>query len=425
MPAVELPRAWRSAGDPATAALAGRSTTPRAALDLGKLARVLHLSAGVLRTAERRDGRRFLFRAAGSAGGLFPLEVYVAARAVAGLADGVYWFDPRRHALVGVGPVPRGQATTLVVTGIPWRTGWRYAERGSRHLYWDAGSMLANTLVVSEDAGLVPRLRTVFPDAIVTRLVGADGVHEFPLAIVTFGDGEPAIWPSGEAAVGAVDRRAPLEFPLITEVQRAGDGDTLGTPRPSGESLPERPPDSDPLDEVILRRISTRIFDPSQSVRRAVVEWTLAASLRGSHVPHFLAVHAVEALDTGVYRWPSLSAPWRHGRLRQELFHVCLDQELARDASFVVIAAVQLDRLDDRAYRDAQLEAGLIDGRLHLAAFALGLGASGMTFLDSEIPRLLGEPMAGLLLTCVGVPAYRHRPGGPPGAPVKMRPLRS
>jgi hypothetical protein len=47
-----------------------------------------------------------------------------------------------------------------------------------------------------------------------------------------------------------------------------------------------------------------------------------------------------------------------------------------------------------------------------------------MTFLDSEIPALLGEPLAGLLLTCVGVPTYRHRPGGPPGSPVRMRPLR-
>lgn len=35
----------------------------------------------------------------------------------------------------------------------------------------------------------------------------------------------------------------------------------------------------------------------------------------------------------------------------------------------------------------------------------------------------LGEPLAGLLLTCVGVPGCRHRPGGMPGAPTRMRPL--
>lgn len=55
--------------------------------------------------------------------------------------------------------------------------------------------MLANTLTVGEDPGLAPRLRTVFPDGTVTALVGADAVHEFPLAILTLGDGAPAIRP--------------------------------------------------------------------------------------------------------------------------------------------------------------------------------------------------------------------------------------
>jgi SagB-type dehydrogenase family enzyme len=424
LPVLELPRRWRPGGGSATAVLAGRCTASRPALELAQIARLLHLSAGVVRVAERSDGRRYLFRAAGSAGGLFPLELYVAARGVAELPDGVYWFDPLRHALARVGSRPSGEATTLVVTGIPWRTGWRYAERGFRHLYWDAGAMLANTLALAEDAGLAPRLRTVFPDHTVTGLVGADGVHEFPLAIVTFGDGEPAIRQGSEAAVGAVDRLAALEFPLITAAQRAGDDERLGAPRRDGASLPGDPPASSELDEVILRRISTRIMDRSRAVSRDLLEWSLAASLRGCQVPHDLAAHDVEGVQPGLYRWPSLDRPLRGGDLREELFRVCLDQKLGRDASFVVIAAVDLDQLDDRGYRTAQLDAGLVDGRLHLAAFALGIGASGMTFDDSKIPELLDEPLSGLLLTCVGVPTYRHRPGGPPGAPVKMRPLR-
>jgi SagB-type dehydrogenase family enzyme len=424
LPVVELPRSWPSGGGSATSVLAGRRGAPPAMLDVERLARLLHLSAGVVRVAERTDGRRYRFRAAGSAGGQFPFELYVSARGVKGLADGVHWFDPLNHALVQVGPPPEGATTTLVVTGIPWRTGWRYAERGFRHLYWDAGAMLANTLAVAEDAGLQPRLRTAFPDGAVTRLVGADGVHEFPLAIVTFGDGEPAFRPSGEAAGGEVDRRAPVEFPLVTEAQRAGDGERLGASWPAGAPLSGEPPASGALDEVILRRISTRIMDPSRSVGRDLFEWSLAASLRGSQVPHFAAVHAVDGLEPGLYRWPDLASPLRPGDLRDELFHVCYDQDLGRDASFVVIAAVDADELDDRGYREAQLDAGLVDGRLHLAAFALGIGASAITFLDSEIAGLLGEPLAGLLITCVGVPAYRHRPGGPPGAPIRMRPLR-
>jgi hypothetical protein len=65
----------------------------------------------------------------------------------------------------------------------------------------------------------------------------------------------------------------------------------------------------------------------------------------------------------------------------------------------------------------------VVEGRLHLAAYALGAGASGMTFLDSEIPSLLREDVSGLLFTCVGVPAYASRAGGGPGAPVTVTPV--
>ncbi|MFL5924933.1 MAG: hypothetical protein ACJ74S_13335, partial [Gaiellaceae bacterium] len=69
----------------------------------------------------------------------------------------------------------------------------------------------------------------------------------------------------------------------------------------------------------------------------------------------------------------------------------------------------------------AQLAAGLVEGRLHLLAYALGAGASGMTFLDSEIPAFVGEPLDGLLFTCVGVPEYRSKAGGLPGAPQEIK----
>jgi hypothetical protein len=125
-------------------------------------------------------------------------------------------------------------------------------------------------------------------------------------------------------------------------------------------------------------------------------------------------------MDPGLYRWPDLDRPLRREPMRDELFRVCYDQDLGHDAAFVVIAAIDVDGLDDRGYREAQLGAGLVEGRLHLAAFALGIGASGMTFLDSEIAGFLGEPLAALLFTCVGVPAYRNKRGGRPGAPTSI-----
>jgi hypothetical protein len=44
-----------------------------------------------------------------------------------------------------------------------------------------------------------------------------------------------------------------------------------------------------------------------------------------------------------------------------------------------------------------------------------------MTFVDSEVPALLGEPLDALLFTCVGVPEYAPATGGLPGAPTAIR----
>jgi hypothetical protein len=188
----------------------------------------------------------------------------------------------------------------------------------------------------------------------------------------------------------------------------------------SATSATSAAPAAASLDDVILRRGSTRRMDAAASVPRAALAFPMAAAMRGIDVPHFVAVHAVGGLEPGLYRWPDLARPLRRGDLRDELLRVCWDQELGHDAAYVVIGAAELGTLDDRSYREAQLAAGLVEGRLHLAAYALGLGASGMTFLDSEIPGLLGAPLAGLLLTCVGVPGYRSRRGGRPGAPTSV-----
>ncbi|BCJ40571.1 hypothetical protein GCM10010168_80950 [Actinoplanes ianthinogenes] len=412
-----LPRELPDPGVSATAVLAGVAA-PARPLDAAQLGRVLFLGAGVVRTAER-NGRQVLFRAAGSAGARFPLELYVSARGVIGVPDAMYWYDPLRHALVRIAPAAAGEVSTLVVTGVPWRTGWRYAERGWRHLYWDAGTLLAQLGAAAGSAGLTPRLRSEFPDAAVRRLVGADGVHEYPLALLSLGDGDPAIDPAGQALPGELPE---VEFPLCTAAQRAGERDTLGDPWPDAPALSEVP-ESASLDEVVRRRGSQRRMDRSRTLPPELLRWSMAAALRGISVPHWVAVHGVDGVPPGLYRWPDLAKPLRAGDLRGELLRICLDQGLAADAGYVAIAAVPLAGLDDRGYRDAQLAAGLVEGRLHLAAYALGAGASGMTFLDSEVPGLLGEPddLATLLFTCVGVPEYRSRPGGGPGAPVAVR----
>jgi len=183
LPVVALPRDLPDPGQPATAVLAGvparrdRSTRH-------KLGRVLFLGAASCAPPSataapclprQRFGRRAL-----SPGGV--REYARCDRRTRRR----HWYDAEHHALVQVAPAAEGTVTTLIVTGVPWRTGWRYAERGWRHIYWDGGTLLSQLSAAASSAGWAPRLRTLFPDAAVTELVGADGVHEFPIALLSF-----------------------------------------------------------------------------------------------------------------------------------------------------------------------------------------------------------------------------------------------
>jgi hypothetical protein len=253
-------------------------------------------------------------------------------------------------------------------------------------------------------------------------LVGADGVHEWPVAVVGLGERRPALTPTGPAVAGEVDGD-PLEFPLVTAAQRAGDGTLLGAPWAAGDPVDVPEAGAAPVETVVLTRGSQRRMDPTRGVPKDVLTTGLRVAVRGIDLPQFVAVPDVEGVAPGVYRWPDLDKPVHAGNQREELFRVALDQGLSRDAAFVVITAAEVASLDDRGYRAAQLAAGLVEGRLHLLAYAMGASATGMTFLDSEIPALVGAPLDALILTCVGVPDYRSTPGGQPGSPADVRPM--
>jgi nitroreductase len=426
LPRLALPRDVLTTTASALEVLGGRAAPSRTPLDLAQISRLLHLSAGVVRAASL-PARRFLFRAAGSAGGRFPLEVYVAAPAGGELPAGTYWYHPEEHALVNIGPPPEGAVPCIVVTGVPWRTGWRYRERGYRHIYWDAGTMLSQLLAAAHSAGVPANLYSAFPDGQIASLVGADGVHEFPVAVVALGEDLPAIAPAGPATTGEVDA-APVEFPLITAAQSAGECTGLGRPWPHGDIVEgvsaesaSFSAESPTVEAVVLSRGSQRRMDPARGLPSAALDIAMAVALRGVTVPHWVVVHDVAGREPGLYRWPDLSAPIRSGTMRDEVYRVCMQQSLGAEAAFVVIAAADVSSLDDHQYRDAHLAAGLVEGRLHLAAYAMGASASGMTFVDGLIGDFLGEELNGLLITCVGVPEYASKAGGQPGAPVTVR----
>ncbi|MCW2898598.1 MAG: SagB-type dehydrogenase protein [Streptosporangiaceae bacterium] len=460
-----LPTELPPRGAPAAAALSGRGPLADATVDLELLARLLFFSAGVTRMAEGME-QTVWFRAAPSAGNLHPVEVYVAAGAMAGLDAGLYHFAPDvfgleelseadcRPAVADAVVVPEAAAGPLVLllTGIPWRTAWKYGERGWRHVYWDAGAVVANLLAVAGAYGLRARVVLGFVDSALCRQLGIDGAAEFLVAAIVVGE------PSGQAVTAGCEpphltaaplSPAPVEFPLITRVQRAGDLATAeevaawraaapaGLPR--ADNVVDQPAVArdEPVESVILRRGSTR------RMRRGVapaelLHWGMAVATR--HVPadaipagatllsHELAVHAVRGMEPGLYHWVDGRAePYRtaaEAAVRRLSRHLCLDQPLGGDSAYTDFACADLDRVldgyGDRGYRVAQFEAGVAAGRLQLAAFTLGHGGTGLTFSDEDVSAAFGTRAACMLVTSIGIPAYRAKPGGPPGRPTRL-----
>ena len=447
-----LPRDFGATGARAVDVLSGhgRPASP-ATLDVVTLARLLFFTAGVTRTSESPAfEERTYFRTAMSAGNLHPVEVYVATSGVDGVADGVHHFAPLEFGLTALreGTTTRGASCTFVFTGIPWRTAWKYGERGFRHLYWDSGTMLANLLAVAGAHGLRARVWTGFVDDDVARLVGVDGLSEFPLVLVTIGEGDaievPGDLPSLDVEVEPISPY-PITFPLITEAQHAGflpDAHAVGEWRTRAiDGSPMRgsvdPPEGardDSIEEVIVRRGSTRLMRP-ETAPRALLDSGMAVAARATPadfvregttvLEHNLSVHDVEGVDPGAYRWRDGDLELvRPGQFRPLTQQLCLDQPLGGDSAYTAFHAAPLDTvleaLGARGYRVAQLEAGIASGRLSLAAFALGDGATGLTFFDEPVRRFFATSASCMLVTSVGIPGYRNAPGGRPGAATEL-----
>ena len=128
----------------------------------------------------------------------------------------------------------------------------------------------------------------------------------------------------------------------------------------------------------------------------------------------YLIVNAVDGMEPGAYYYRRQSGEFellKAGNFRREAGYLCLEQPLGADCSALVCYMADLERalgaLGNRAYRDAHLEAGLHGGQAYLAAYALGRGATGLTFYDDETANFFAPHAAGkspLLMVAIGVP---------------------
>ena len=169
-------------------------------LSMEDLSYLLWASTGIT----RRE-RRFEFRTAPSAGGLYPLETYVAVNNVSGLAPGIYHYSIKDHALELIRKGPFGEEVAraaldqgmcssaplvLMWTAMFERSRWKYGERAYRYVYLDAGHVAQNLALAAVSLGLgTCQIAATFDDE-VNELLGVDGEEESVLYMSVVGHPE-------------------------------------------------------------------------------------------------------------------------------------------------------------------------------------------------------------------------------------------
>ena len=159
-----------------------------------ELAWLVHAATGITSA----DGHR----TAPSAGALYPIELYVAVRRVAGINPGLYHVDVRAQALemVRQGSVAddvasaalgqgflREAPVVLAFTGLFQRTRWKYHERHYRYACWEGGHIAQNVYLAAEAAGLGACMVGGFVDGRLNELLSVDGRREAALGLMAVG----------------------------------------------------------------------------------------------------------------------------------------------------------------------------------------------------------------------------------------------
>jgi SagB-type dehydrogenase family enzyme len=141
------------------------------------------------------------FRTVPSAGALYPLELFVHARAVEGLEPGLYHYQAVAGALQRLRPldtvelartfvqpdVAETAAAVILITAVFARTTFKYGERGYRFALIEAGHVAQNVDLVASALGLAAANVGGFFDREVEALLELDGVEQSVVYAVAVG----------------------------------------------------------------------------------------------------------------------------------------------------------------------------------------------------------------------------------------------
>jgi SagB-type dehydrogenase family enzyme len=442
--------------------------------DLETLAQLLFFSAGVIRSKKHPQGETFFRAAACTGALYeielyvvcteLPGRVVPGVKNPPGLAAGVYHFGTAefglrqlrsgdfRQALVDATGSDSSVAhapVTIICTGTYWRNAWKYHSRTYRHFGWDNGTILANLLAMSAASTLPAKVITGFVDSEVNALLGLDTKREVAFSLAPIGQTQampsksPAITPLELPIVPYSEEE--VEYPAMRKMHEASSVDSADEvaawrgktpshefPSPKGTITPLQPLDDsrippDSIEQVISRRGSARKFarDPLTLPQLSTLLDRATRGIPADFLDRFgnhlndlyLIVNNVLGVPAGayVYHWDQKQLELlKLGDFREKAGYLGLEQQIPADAAVDVFFLADLkkilERYGNRGYRAVQLEAGILGGKLYLAAYAQSLGASGLTFYDDDVVSFFSPHARGksaIFLVALGRSAAR------------------
>lgn len=181
----------------------GRNYDGAAVLPLALAARLLQRSFGAQQQRTMMPGAVALKKTSPSGGGLHPVEAYVLAQRVDGVAPGLYHYHPLRHVLEPMRALSAEAAAALALSMVAdqdWfanapllvvlaarveRTFWKYRDHAKayRVLLLDAGHLAQTFQLLAAEAGLPAFITAGINEVNIERAFGFDPVQHAVLAV--------------------------------------------------------------------------------------------------------------------------------------------------------------------------------------------------------------------------------------------------
>ena len=352
----------------------------------------------------------------------------------------------------------------IVFSSIAWKNAWKYRDRSYRHWFWDSGVMAANLLATVNSIDLRINFNVGFFDDVVNRLVCVENRQEAVIALASIGVGlSKKNTPNNNKEIGRAEisilkhetlplsEKGQVEYPMIWKIHEASnlqskdevkkwvDADKIIKKNSTTQAsildsiplLPANYSNDPPLSDIILLRGSSRRFarKPISFEQLCNILHSSATGIpldftKGGKVSitdAYLIANDVEGLARGSYYFNRNSESLdllKRDVHRDVSGYLCLWQPLFSDASIVFFLMAPLEQVianyGNRGYRAAQFEAGIIAGKIYLAAYAQGIGASGSTFFDDAVTEFFSPhatDKSTMIAIGVGVPGYKSKSG--------------